>query len=199
RIEELMEITHHSLIQYRLPTTGEIVPLLQIAPSKTDTERLLVVSPDLADVLSAIIVRVRDDTGTVPLVPAYDWHECIWRLPACHRTSPRSSQDTATSTSHSATRPSTPRRLSKPTWPSWPDAEACGPAKNIASPQTRNGKSSSGTSSAARSPQDSAAAPTPPHASTSTPACAARCTGQIQLNGNESWRSATTSPPGSPR
>jgi hypothetical protein len=41
RIEELMEITHHSLLQYRLPTTGEIVPLLQIAPSKTDTERLL--------------------------------------------------------------------------------------------------------------------------------------------------------------
>jgi integrase len=82
RIEELMEITHHSLIQYRLPTTGEIVPLLQIAPSKTDAERLLVVSPELADVLSAMIIRVRDDTGTVPLVPAYDWHECVWRPPA---------------------------------------------------------------------------------------------------------------------
>ena len=60
RIEELLEITHHSLIQYRLPTTGEIVPLLQIAPSKTDAERLLVVSPELADVLSTIISRVRD-------------------------------------------------------------------------------------------------------------------------------------------
>jgi hypothetical protein len=82
RIEELMEITHHSLIQYRLPTTSEIVPLLQIAPSKTDAERLLVVSPELADVLSAIIVRVRNDTGVVPLVPAYDWHECVWRPPA---------------------------------------------------------------------------------------------------------------------
>jgi hypothetical protein len=82
RIEELMEITHHSLIQYRLPTTGEIVPLLQIAPSKTDAERLLVVSPELADVLSAIIVRVRNDTSAVPLVPAYDWHECVWRPPA---------------------------------------------------------------------------------------------------------------------
>ncbi|HEX6454818.1 MAG TPA: site-specific integrase [Trebonia sp.] len=82
RIEELMEITHHSLVQYRLPTTGELVPLLQIAPSKTDAERLLVVSPELADVLSAIIVRVRDDTGTVPLVPAYDWHERLWRPPA---------------------------------------------------------------------------------------------------------------------
>jgi integrase len=82
RIEELMEITHHSLIKYRLPTTGETVPLLQIAPSKTDAERLLVVSPELADVLSAIIVRIRCNAGAVPLVPAYDWHECVWRPPA---------------------------------------------------------------------------------------------------------------------
>ena len=41
RIEELPELSHHSLVQYRLPSTGELVPLLQIAPSKTDTERLL--------------------------------------------------------------------------------------------------------------------------------------------------------------
>jgi len=41
RIEELTELSHHSLIQYRLPTTGELIPLLQIVPSKTDTERLL--------------------------------------------------------------------------------------------------------------------------------------------------------------
>src|SRR6266568_70614 len=39
RIEELLEITHHSLIRYRLPGTGELIPLLQITPSKTDTER----------------------------------------------------------------------------------------------------------------------------------------------------------------
>jgi hypothetical protein len=44
RIEELTELSHHSLIQYRLPSTGELVPLLQIAPSKTDTERLLPVN-----------------------------------------------------------------------------------------------------------------------------------------------------------
>ena len=43
RVEELLELTHHSLVQYRLPDTGELVPLLQIAPSKTDAERLLVV------------------------------------------------------------------------------------------------------------------------------------------------------------
>jgi hypothetical protein len=29
RIEELTELSHHSLIQYRLPTTGEIVALLR--------------------------------------------------------------------------------------------------------------------------------------------------------------------------
>jgi Phage integrase family len=81
RIEELLEITHHSLIQYRLPATGELIPLLQIAPSKTDAERLLVVSPELAEVLSTIIQRIRQADGTVPLVPAYDWHECVWRPP----------------------------------------------------------------------------------------------------------------------
>ena len=53
RVEELTELSHHSLVQYRLPATGELIPLLHIAPSKTDTERLLVISPELADVLSA--------------------------------------------------------------------------------------------------------------------------------------------------
>ena len=81
RAEELLELTHHSFIQYRLPTTGELVPLLQIAPSKTDTERLLLISPELADVLSAVITRVRDHTGAVPLVPAYDIHEKVWLAP----------------------------------------------------------------------------------------------------------------------
>ena len=72
RIEELLEISHHSLIQYRLPTSGEIVPLLQIVHSKTDEERLLVVSPELADVLSTLIRRIREPDGTVPLVAVYD-------------------------------------------------------------------------------------------------------------------------------
>ncbi|MGH3260243.1 MAG: hypothetical protein ACRDOU_33395, partial [Streptosporangiaceae bacterium] len=74
RAEELLELTHHSLVQYRLPGTGELVPLLQIAPSKTDEERLLVVSPELADVLSAIICRIRSSNGAVPLVRARDYH-----------------------------------------------------------------------------------------------------------------------------
>jgi hypothetical protein len=75
RVEELLELSHHSFVQYRLPTTGELVPLLQVIPSKTDEERLLLVSPEPAEVLSAIIHRVRDHTGKIPLIPAYDWQE----------------------------------------------------------------------------------------------------------------------------
>jgi hypothetical protein len=81
RIEELTELSHHSLIQYRLPGTGELIPLLQIAPSKTDAERLLVISPELADVLSAIVCRIRGAGGAVPLAVAYDTHERTWLPP----------------------------------------------------------------------------------------------------------------------
>jgi integrase len=82
RIEELVQLSHHSFVQYRLPTTGELVPLLQIVPSKTDAERLLVISPELADVLSAIISRIRGTSHAVPLVAAYDDHERLWLPPA---------------------------------------------------------------------------------------------------------------------
>jgi integrase len=82
RIEELTELSHHSLVQYRLPGTGEVVPLLQIAPSKTDTERLLVISPELAEVISAIICRLRGPSGAIPLTPAYDHNERTWSGPA---------------------------------------------------------------------------------------------------------------------
>jgi hypothetical protein len=81
RFEELRELSHHSITQYRLPTTGELVPLLQIAPSKTGAERLLLVSPELAGVLSAIVCRIRDHTGAIPLVPSYDIHEKTWNPP----------------------------------------------------------------------------------------------------------------------
>jgi integrase-like protein len=36
RVEELVQLSHHSFVQYRLPGTGGLVPLLQIIPSKTD-------------------------------------------------------------------------------------------------------------------------------------------------------------------
>jgi len=69
-------------VQYRVPDTGELVPLLQIIPSKTDAERLLVVSPELAEVLSTIISRIRRPSGAIPLVARYDRHECVWSAPA---------------------------------------------------------------------------------------------------------------------
>jgi hypothetical protein len=71
-----------SFVQYTLPSTGELIPLLHIAPSKTDAERLLVISPELADVLSTIVARVRDTDRAVPLVVDYDRHERIWNPPA---------------------------------------------------------------------------------------------------------------------
>jgi integrase len=82
RIEELLELSHHSIVQYRLPRTGELIPLLQITPSKTDAERLLVVSPELAEVLSSVIRRNQDPRGALPLVSAYDGYERVWLTPA---------------------------------------------------------------------------------------------------------------------
>ena len=81
RVEELTELSHHSLVEYKLPSNGETIPLLQIAPSKLDEERLLVISPQLTEVFSAILRRVRDNSGTVPLVVAYDIHERRWNPP----------------------------------------------------------------------------------------------------------------------
>ena len=81
RIEELTELSHHSLIQYRLPASGELIPLLQITPSKTDTERLLVISPELADVLATIIARIRGPRSAVPLVVGYDKNERVYNPP----------------------------------------------------------------------------------------------------------------------
>lgn len=76
RAEELMEITHMALISYRLPRTGELVPMLQIVPSKLDEERLLLVSPELASVLASIITRVREHNGgTIPAISRWDPYE----------------------------------------------------------------------------------------------------------------------------
>lgn len=82
RIEELLELTHLALVSYRLPDTGELVPLLQILPSKNDQERLLLVGPDLASVLATIISRLRDtNSGSVPLTRLYDRHERVFGPP----------------------------------------------------------------------------------------------------------------------
>ena len=76
RLEELLEITHLALVSYRLPDSGEVVPLLQIVPSKSNEERLLLVDPELASVLATVITRLRaGNDGAVPLVARYDHHE----------------------------------------------------------------------------------------------------------------------------
>jgi hypothetical protein len=51
-------------------------------PSKTDQERLLVISPELADVLATIIGRIRGDRPTVPLVVGYDKNERVYNPPS---------------------------------------------------------------------------------------------------------------------
>lgn len=81
RIEEALELTHYSFVAYRLPTTGEIVPMLQVAPSKLDQERLLLVSPELGEVITAIIQRVRRGQPAMPTVCAYDTLERLWSAP----------------------------------------------------------------------------------------------------------------------
>jgi integrase len=78
RVEELMELTHLALVSYTLPGSGEVVPLLQIVPSKSNEERLLLVSPELASVLAAIVTRLRRrNGGAVPLVARYDDYEAV--------------------------------------------------------------------------------------------------------------------------
>jgi integrase len=42
----------------------------------------MLVSPELADVLSTVIHRVRDHTGKIPLITSYDWQECVWLPPS---------------------------------------------------------------------------------------------------------------------
>lgn len=77
RIEEVLEVTHRSFISYRLPSTGEVIPMLQITPSKTDKERLLVVGPELAAAFAEIISYVRGDGEQMPLVSRYDYAERV--------------------------------------------------------------------------------------------------------------------------
>ncbi|MGH3738189.1 MAG: tyrosine-type recombinase/integrase [Micromonosporaceae bacterium] len=249
RIEELTELSHHSLIQYTLPSTGECVPLLQIAPSKSDAERLLVISPELADVLAAIICRIRDHDGALGCVASYDSHERVWNPPMPllfqrrfgieHRAIPAATlrewinkalDGTGVTDATGQPLRFTPhdfRRLfitdailhgmpphiaqlvaghrdinttmgCKAVYPNEvinghrafiPAAEHCAPARNTGCRPSKNGTSSSATSNAARSHSAPAAAPTPPRASTNTPACDAHCYDPTQPNATGSSKS----------
>ncbi|MFQ5830602.1 MAG: tyrosine-type recombinase/integrase [Candidatus Methylomirabilia bacterium] len=80
RLEELLELTHLSVREYRMPD-GERVLLLQIAPSKLDQERVLPICPELAHVLAAIVARVRGPLPCVPMLARYDPHERVMSAP----------------------------------------------------------------------------------------------------------------------
>lgn len=84
RLEELLELTHLALVTHRLPDTGEVVPLLQIVPSKQDAERVLLVSPELAHALARVIHRIRAGQDHVPLAARYDPHERTTGAPLPH-------------------------------------------------------------------------------------------------------------------
>lgn len=70
------------MVSYRLPGTGEVVPMLQIIPSKNNEERLLLISRELASVLASVITRLRRlNGGTVPLTARYDPHQRVLSSP----------------------------------------------------------------------------------------------------------------------
>jgi hypothetical protein len=63
RVEEMLELTQLSLRHYTAASTGTLVPLLHIVPSKTDIERLIPMTPDLVTVLVAVQRRAKDGSA----------------------------------------------------------------------------------------------------------------------------------------
>jgi len=85
RAEELQEVTQMAVVQYQVPDTGEVVPLLQIVPSKSGEERVLLIGPELANVLALIITRLRQrHGGSIPAVSRYDPYERVEGPPLPH-------------------------------------------------------------------------------------------------------------------
>lgn len=84
RLEELLELTQLSLRHYTHPTTGTLVPLLHIVPSKTDCERLIPMSPELVQVLLEVMRRAKGGNDTVPLSIRYDYNERTYGQPFPH-------------------------------------------------------------------------------------------------------------------
>ena len=84
RIEELLELTQLSMRHYTAASTGTLVPLLHIVPSKTDIERLIPMTPELVTVLVAVQRRAKDNSGRIPLSVRYDPHEKVHGEPFPH-------------------------------------------------------------------------------------------------------------------
>ncbi|WP_432945752.1 tyrosine-type recombinase/integrase [Kribbella sp. CA-253562] len=84
RIEELLELTQLSLRHFTSATTGTLVPLLHIVPSKTDAERLIPMTPELVTVLVAVQRRTKGPHDHVPLSVRYDPYEKVHGEPFPH-------------------------------------------------------------------------------------------------------------------
>ncbi|NKY35546.1 phage integrase family protein [Nocardia speluncae] len=84
RIEEVLELTQLSIRHYTPASTGTLVPLLHIAPSKIDIERLIPMSPELVEVLVAVQRRAKAGRERVPLSVRYDHHERLHGEPLPH-------------------------------------------------------------------------------------------------------------------
>ncbi|MCB0934770.1 recombinase XerD [Mycobacterium sp. 852002-51961_SCH5331710] len=82
RIEEMLELTHLSVKQYRKPD-GTVIPLLQIAPSKTDQERIFPCCPELTTTLARLVEFISID-GRVPLCCRIDTQERQVSAPLPH-------------------------------------------------------------------------------------------------------------------
>jgi hypothetical protein len=79
-----MELTQLSLRHYTASTTGTLVPLLHIVPSKTDCERLVPMTPELVQVLLAVLRRAKGGHDHVPLSVRYDVTEKVHGQPFPH-------------------------------------------------------------------------------------------------------------------
>ncbi|MDR7381184.1 tyrosine-type recombinase/integrase [Promicromonospora iranensis] len=84
RVEELLELTQLSLRHHTAASTGTLVPLLHIVPSKNDMERLIPMTPELVAVLVAVQRRAKDNSGRIPLSIRYDPHEKVHGEPFPH-------------------------------------------------------------------------------------------------------------------
>ncbi|WP_063008987.1 site-specific integrase [Nocardia kruczakiae] len=80
RSEELCELSHLSIRQYRRPN-GEVIALLVIAPSKSDRERVMPMSAELFHVIAQIIKRHTAGADPVPLLTRYDTNDRSWSEP----------------------------------------------------------------------------------------------------------------------
>lgn len=84
RVEEMLELTHLAIQPYTIKPSGETIPLVHIPASKNDEERMLVASPELVHVLSAITQRIRNGNQAVPLTQRWDPHERVIGEPLPH-------------------------------------------------------------------------------------------------------------------